>query len=182
MSWNQPTITGWTARISDDLSSVTLIDPSHIARATLRPRPGDEFTAHFSRFTRESVAERIDRYGAALRKGVPASLELADGTTGAVTDQMAGRMRRKYKRAEVTLPGRAYTLRHTSGRKATAERDGALIAELVRGRGLRSVSVTRTTHARTDHLDELILTLFEKVVVPGRSGAVDEFVSSLSGV
>ncbi|OUS96827.1 hypothetical protein [Rhodococcus sp. NCIMB 12038] len=143
MSWNQPTITGWTARINDDLSSVTLIDPSHITRATLRPGPGDEFTA---------------------------------------TDQMAGRMRRKYKRVEVTLPGRAYTLRHTSGRKATAERDGTPLAELVRGRGLRSVGVTRITHAHTDHLDELILTVFEKVIVPGRSGAIDEFVSSLSGV
>ncbi|MFC9361960.1 hypothetical protein ACFTZB_35970 [Rhodococcus sp. NPDC057014] len=182
MSWNQPTITGWTARIDGDLSSVALIDPSHLTRATLRPGPGDEFTAHFSRLARESLAERIDRYGAALRKGVPASLELADGTTGAVTDQLAGRMRRKYKRAEVALSGRAYTLRHTSGRKATAERDGAPLAELVRGRGLRSISVTRTTHAHTDHLDEVILTLFEKVIVPGRSGAIDEFVSSLSGV
>ncbi|MEN0138546.1 MAG: hypothetical protein AAGC80_25560 [Rhodococcus sp. (in: high G+C Gram-positive bacteria)] len=182
MSWKQATNTGWTVRINDDLSSVALIDPSYITRATLRPGPGDEFTAHFSRLAREPLSERIDRYGAALRKGVPASLELADGTSGAVTDQMPGKMRRKHKSAEVILPGRIYRLRHTSGRKASAQRDGAPLADLVRGRGLRSISVTRTTQAPTDHLDELVLTLFEKVIVPGRTGAIDEFVSSISGV
>ncbi|MCQ4121352.1 hypothetical protein [Rhodococcus tibetensis] len=99
-----------------------------------------------------------------------------------MTDQKPKAMRRKNKRCEVVISDRTYLFAHSSGRKATALRDGIALARMVRGRWSRATTVTRKTLAATDALDECILTVFHKVVTPGRTGAFDQVMTDLSNI
>lgn len=179
-SWQSPTDTGWSVRIAADLAAVAIFDPSGALRGELFPAVGDEFATHFSSWKRETAAERIDRYGPALRKGVPALLRLPAGPTTEVLDGKRHASRRRYKGCEVSVVGRRYRLEHSSGRKATALRDGTALAKYVRARGLRATAVTRKPLSATDDIDECVLTLFQKVILPGREGAFSEAMSMLS--
>lgn len=178
MNWKTPTATGWSVRIAEDLSAVAIFDPAGVLRGELLPAEGDAFEAHFRSWKKES---QIERYGPALRKGEPASLRLPDGSSVPVLDQIRHASRRRNKLCELTLAGRHYRLEHSSGRKAAALRDGVMLAKFTRARGLRSISVSRRSLAATTGIDELALTLFEKVILPGREGAFSEAMSALSG-
>lgn len=180
MNWKSPTETGWSVRIAADLSSVAILDPAGMARAELFPAEGDEFIAHFGRLKRETIAERIDRFGPALIKGKPATLRFPDGTAVSVLDEKRHGMRRKNKLCEVAVAGRHYRFEHSSGRKAAARRDGNELARYVRARGLRAIEVSRKSLSATDDIDECVLTLFQKVILPGREGAFGEIMSALS--
>ncbi|NRI64346.1 hypothetical protein FEZ60_02120 [Rhodococcus sp. MS16] len=180
MNWKSPTETGWSVRIAADLSSVAIFDPAGIVRAELFPAQGDEFNAHFGRLKRETIAERIDRFGPALIKGKPATLRFPDGTAVSVSDEKRHGMRRRNKLCEVAVAGRHYRFEHSSGRKAAARRDGIELARYVRARGLRAIEVSRKSLSATDDIDECVLTLFQKVILPGREGAFGEIMSALS--
>ncbi|WP_237727075.1 hypothetical protein [Rhodococcus jostii] len=128
------------------------------------------------------MADREGRDTLVFRKGYPATLRLSDGTIGTVTDQKPNAMRRKNKRCDVMVAGRAYLFTHSSSRKATALRDGVALAHMVRGRWSQRSTVTRKSLAATDALDECVLTVFHKVVTPGRTGAFDQVISDLSNI
>ncbi|WP_024794498.1 hypothetical protein [Tomitella biformata] len=179
-SWQRRTDTGWSVRIAPDLAAVAIFDPAGALRGELFPAEGEEFAAHFSRLNRETAAEAIDRYGPALTKGVPALLRLPDGTSAEVLDGKRDASRRKNKLCEVSIVGRRYRLEHSSGRKATALRDGTALAKYARARGLRATAVSRRALSATDEIDECVLTLFQKVILPGREGAFAEALSVLS--
>ncbi len=91
-------------------------------------------------------------------------------------------MRRKNKLCEVDIAGRTYLFVHSSGRKATARRDGIALAHMERGRWSARSTVARRTLTATDALDECVLTLFQKVVTPGRTGAFDQVLTDLSNI
>jgi hypothetical protein len=180
MKWKSPTDTGWSVQIAADLSSVAIFDPAGVLRGELFPASDSEFTGHFGSWKRESPAERIDRYGPALIKGKPATIQLPGVGAVSVSDGKLGAMRRRNKFCEVAVAGRRYRFEHSSGRKATALRDGTKLARYVRAHGLRSIDVSRKSFAATDQLDECVLTLFQKVILPGREGAFSEIMSALS--
>ncbi len=167
MNWKYvPTETGWFVKVADKDSTITIFDPAGIMRGTL-------------------VATSVDGINSdtlTLRKGHLAALHLPDGTMGTFLDQKPKAMRRKNKRCEVVISGRTYLFAHSSGRKATASRDGIALARMERGRWSRRNTVTRKTLAVVDDLDECILTVFEKVVSPGRTGAFDQVLTDLSNI
>lgn len=180
MKWKNPTDTGWFVRLTDAHTTVAIFDPSETLRGELIPASGDDFSSHFSRMRKESLAARIDRYGPALTKARPATLRLSDGSIGTVLDQKPQAMTRANKACDISIAGRAYCLAHTSGRKATATRDGVPLTRLIRGHRLRAIDVRRKNSTTTDELDECILTLFHKVILPGREGALSELMSYIS--
>lgn len=180
MTWQTPTDTGWSVRIAADLSAVAILDSAGVLRGELLPGAGDEFEAHFSSWKRETIAERIHRYGPALRKGVPAVLRFPDGASVTILDGRRNAMRRKNKLCEVVVVGRGYRFEHSSARRATALRDGTVLAEYVRARGLRPTGVLRRSLSATDDTDECVLAIFQKVILPGREGAFGEAMSALS--
>jgi len=51
-----------------------------------------------------------------------------------------------------------------------------------RGRWSARSTVARRTLTATDALDECVLTLFQKVVTPGRTGAFDQVLTDLSNI
>ncbi len=79
---------------------------------------------------RKSSTAEQDRSRLTFRKGRPASLRLSDGTIGTLIDQKPKAMRRKNKLCEVDIAGRTYLFVHSSGRKATARRDGIALAHM----------------------------------------------------
>ena len=102
--------------------------------------------------------------------------------SGTLIDQKPKAMRRKNKLCEVDIAGRTYLFVHSSGRKATARRDGIALAHMERGRWSGRSTVARRTLTATDALDECVLTLFQKVVTPGRTGAFDQVLTDLSNI
>ena len=183
MNWNSPTETGWFVKSSDDGLAVAILNPSGILWGELFPTPDAGIDGGPRRRGGDSpVADRDDRDTLVLRKGHPATLRLADGTIGTVTDQKPQAMRRKNKRCDVVIAGRTYLFTHSSSRRATALRDGIALAHMARGRWSRSNIVTRKTLAVTDALDEGVLTIFHKVISPGRTGAFDQVITDLSNI
>ncbi|MCE4265472.1 hypothetical protein [Rhodococcus globerulus] len=167
MNWNYtPTETGWFVKVAEEDSTITIFDPTGILRGELFPTPVDG----------------IERDTLTLRKGHPAVLRLPDGTIGTFLDQKPKAMRRRNKRCEVAIADRTYLFAHTSGRKATALRDGIPLARMERGRWSRRNTITRKSLAVVDALDECVLTIFEKVVTPGRTGAFDQVISDFSNI
>lgn len=179
MNWNSPTDTGWFVKPAEDRTAIGIFDPSGVLRGELVPADGDEGSGHVGKITPESDA---DRYAPLLRKGKPVTFRLPDGTTGTLIDQKPKAMRRKNKLCEVVISGRRYLFVHSSGRKATAFRDGTALARLVRDRGWRASTVTRKNLVAADVLDECVLTVFDKIVTPGRTGAFDQVMTDLSNI
>lgn len=183
MTWNSsPTETGWFVKPAEEGLTIAIFDPSGTMRGELFPTPVDGIASPTGRRDRESSVVADDRTTLTLRKGHLATLRLPDGTIGTFLDQKPKAMRRKNKNCEVVISGRTYLFAHSSGRKATAQRDGILLAHMARGRWSRRSTVTRKTLSAADALDECVLTIFEKVVSPGRTGAFDQVVTDLSNI
>ncbi|MDI9902370.1 hypothetical protein QM716_21170 [Rhodococcus sp. IEGM 1409] len=182
MNWNSSTEAGWSVNLAEDGSAIVIFDPSGSLYSKLFPTHTDESDRTPGSRKRESSVADQDRQVLTFRKGHPATLHLADGTIGTVTDQKPGAMRRKNKRCEVAISGRTYTFAHSSSRRATALRDGIVLAHMARGRWSNRNTVTRKTVSVTDALDECVLTIFQKVVTPGRTGALDQVMTDLSNV
>lgn len=182
MNWDSSTEAGWFVKLAEDGSAVAIFDPAGSLYGNLSPTHPDEGDrTPGRRKPKSSVADR-DRPVLTFRKGHPATLHLADGTIGTVTDQKRGAMRRKNKRCEVDISGRTYIFTHSSSRRATALRDRIALAHMARGRWSNRNNVTRKTVSLTDALDECVLTIFQKVVTPGRTGALDQVISDLSNI
>ncbi|MFE4498432.1 hypothetical protein ACFRFQ_01140 [Rhodococcus sp. NPDC056743] len=183
MTWNNsPTETGWFVKPSEEGSTIAIFDPSGIMRGELFPTPVDRIASSTGRRDRESSVVTHDRTTHTLRKGHLATLRLPDGTIGTFLDQKPKAMRRKNKSCEVVISGRTYLFAHSSGRKASALRDGILLARMARGWWSRRKTVTRRTISAADALDECVLTIFEKVVSPGRTGAFDQVLTDLGNI
>lgn len=182
MNWNSSTDTGWFVNLAEDGSAVTIFDPSGSVYGALFPTHTDEGDQTPGRRKRDSSRAARDRQALTFRKGHPATLRLSGGMTGTVTDQQPKAMRRKNKRCEVVISDRTYVFAHSSSRRATALRDGSALAHMARGRWSNRSTVTRKTVSVTDALDECVLTLFQKVVTPGRTGAFDQVISDLSSI
>ena len=89
--------------------------------------------------------------------------------------------RRREKTGRALVHGRRYAFLHTGGQGADAMRDSTQIASFVK-HGFRPHDghVSRHDHCVLDESDELILTIFEKLLRPGRPGAVADALTDLS--
>ena len=182
MKWNTPTETGWFVNLAEGGSAVSIFDPSGNVQGELIPASDDGSESVAGGRKRKSSTAEQDRSRLTFRKGRPASLRLSDGTIGTLIDQKPKAMRRKNKLCEVDIAGRTYLFVHSSGRKATARRNGIALAHMERGRWSGRSTVARRTLTATDALDECVLTLFQKVVTPGRTGAFDQVLTDLSNI
>lgn len=179
MVWREPTDTGWRVEASADIAEVRVLDPGGIVQGTLQVPPRPVFTGRFAKRQNKVTTAAFERNGPRLVTGRPVELTLPEGGGATVQDGANAATRRAKKGGTAALRGRDYRLRHVFGRKARVLRDGTEIAVLKRRGGLRSLRVARSSTAATDLTDELVLTIFEKVIKPGRSGACSEIVSAL---
>ncbi|MFF8955625.1 hypothetical protein [Streptomyces sp. NPDC014894] len=179
--WRRPTHGGWRVEADEARTRVEVIDPAGRVRATVATEPVQHFTGWFAKRQNAVVARSFETNGPSLpsRRPVPIMLHPHDERAFVSDGSADGRRRDKTGRALVH--GRGYELLHTGGQRAEATRDGTRIASFVK-HGLRAHEgdVDRDDHGTLDDTDELILTLFEKLLRPGRPGAVSDALTGLS--
>ena len=178
--WRAPTDTGWQILADPQQSEVTVVDANGAWQGRFPMQPLEVFTGRFAQRQNATTQDAFARSGPRLGWN-PVTLTLPDGTSGHVQGSRSAGNRRKNKSAHVTIRGRSYTLNHLTKARAEVIRDGVVLGTLER-HGVRSddARVSRQLRQATDTTDELVLTIFEKVVKPGRPGAIDDFFSFLS--
>ncbi|GGW23890.1 hypothetical protein [Streptomyces xantholiticus] len=177
--WRRPTRGGWRIEADDSRTRVDVIDPSGRVRASVATKPVQHFTGRFAERQNAVTSRAFESGGPSLpgREPTPVTLHPHD-EQAFVSDGRGHGHRRREKTGHALVHGRRYEFLHTGGQRADAMRDGTRIASFV-GRGSQSVS--RDDHCVLDETDELVLIIFEKLLKPGRPGAVSDFFTALTG-
>ncbi|MDL5199263.1 hypothetical protein [Streptomyces sp. ALI-76-A] len=180
--WRRPTRSGWRVEADEARTRVDVIDAAGQVRASVATEPVQSFTGRFAERMNADKSRAFETNGPSLpapaREPAPLSLRSHDDQAFVSDGAASGRRREKTGRALVH--GRRYSFLHTGGKRAEALRDGTRIASF-RKHGSRPHNghVTRTDHGVLDETDELVLTVFEKLLRPGRPGAVSDAFASL---
>ncbi|MEN8656157.1 hypothetical protein ABCR94_37705 [Streptomyces sp. 21So2-11] len=180
--WRRPTRGGWRIQADEARTRVDVMDPAGRVRASVATEPVQHFTGWFARRMNADKSRAFETNGPSLsapaREPTPITLSPHD-EQALVSDGIAnGRHREKTGRALVH--GRHYAFLHTRGKRAEAMRDGTRIASFVKhGFRLHNGHVSREDHGVLDETDELVLTIFEKLLRPGRPGAISDNLTSI---
>ncbi|MGW0333205.1 hypothetical protein ACWD0J_15255 [Streptomyces sp. NPDC003011] len=180
--WRQPTRSGWRVEADEARTRVDVIDPAGRVHASVATEPVQSFTGRFASRMNADKSRAFETNGPSLpapaREPTPISLRPHDEHAFVSDGAASGRRRDKTGRALVR--GRHYSFLHTGGKRAEAVRDGTRIASFRRHGSRPHIGhVIRADHHVLDETDELVLTVFEKLLRPGRPGAVSDAFASL---
>lgn len=181
--WRRPTRGGWRIQADEARTRVDVMDPAGRVRASVATEPVQHFTGWFAERMNANKSRAFETNGPSLpapaREPTPITMRPHD-EQAFVSDGIAnGRRREKTGRALVH--GRHYAFLHTRGKRAEAMRDGTRIASFVKhGSRPHNGHVSREDHCVLDETDEMVLTIFEKFLRPGRPGAISDALTSLS--
>ncbi|WP_159041684.1 hypothetical protein [Streptomyces aureus] len=179
--WRRPTRSGWRIDVDDARTRADVIDSVGSVRASVPIAPVQHFTGWFAKRQNAVMSRAFEADGPSLPSRGPSAISLRPHDPGAFVSDGDADGRRREKTGRAAAHGRSYTFLHTDGRSADAMRDGARIASFVKhGFGPRDGHVRRDDHLPLDETDELVLTVFEKLLRPGRPGAVSDVLTDLS--
>ncbi|MEV4330901.1 hypothetical protein AB0K02_10195 [Streptomyces sp. NPDC049597] len=161
--WRRPTRSGWRIEADEARTRVDVIDHAGRVHGSVATAP----------------VEQSGGLGPSLpgSERAPIALEPHD-EQAFVSDGKGHGHRRRKKTGHALVHGRRYAFVHTGSSRADAMRDGTRIASFRRRRG----TVSRDEHGVLDETDELVLTVFEKLLKPGRPGAVSDFFDGLTSL
>ncbi|MGK5531895.1 hypothetical protein [Streptomyces sp. URMC 129] len=179
--WRRPTRAGWRIETDETRTRVDVIDPDGQVRASVPIRPVPHFTGWFAKRQNAVMSRAFEADGPSLPTGGPSPVTLRPHGQEAFVSDGAVSGRRRDKAGSALVHGRRYAFVHTGGKSADALRDGTRIASFVKhGFGPRNGHVSRDDHGPLDETDELVLTVFEKLLRPGRPGAVSTLATDLT--
>ncbi|WP_326595544.1 hypothetical protein [Streptomyces sp. NBC_01803] len=179
--WRRPTRTGWRVEADEARTRVDVIDPAGRVRASVAIEPVQHFTGWFAKRQNAVMSRAFEENGPSLLAREPAGITLDPHDQQAFVSDGTVNGRRREKAGRALVRGRHYAFLHTGGKTADAMRDGARIASFVKhGFGPQAGHVSRDDHRSLDETDELVLTIFEKLLRPGRPGAVSEILTDLA--
>ncbi|WP_051819882.1 hypothetical protein [Streptomyces flavochromogenes] len=179
--WRRPTRSGWRIDVDDARTRADVIDAVGSVRASVPIEPVQHFTGWFAKRQNAVMGRAFEADGPSLPSRGPSAISLSPHDPAAFVSDGAADGRRREKTGRAAVHGRSYTFLHTDGRSADAIRDGARIASFVaHGFRPRDGHVSRDDHLPLDETDELVLTVFEKLLRPGRPGAVSDVLTDLS--
>ncbi|MFG2840754.1 hypothetical protein ACGFYE_37775 [Streptomyces zaomyceticus] len=179
--WRRPTRSGWRIDVDDARTRADVIDALGSVRASVPIEPVQHFTGWFAKRQNAVTIRAFEAAGPSLPTREPSAISLRPADPQAFVSDGAVGGRRGEKNGRATVRGRSYTFVHTGGQSADAMRDGVRIASFVKhGFRPQDGSVSRDDHLSLDETDELVLTVFEKLLRPGRPGAVSDLLTDLS--
>lgn len=183
-TWQRPTESGWSIGATPDRQTILVLDHAANVQASLPARLSRQSDTPTSGVGRRLREWEWSRHGPAIAVGRPVPVTLPDGGMGTVQDGHPKAIRRRAKAGAIGLRGRRYTLEHLNRREAILFRDGTELVRLRRPRWGRhpgnpvSRSFAPGVEGVLDHTDLLALTISERLLEPGRSGAVGSILSS----
>jgi hypothetical protein len=178
--WRRPTRSGWRIEADEARTRADVIDPAGRVQASVATKPVQHFTGRFAKRQNAFTSRAFETSGPSLPAREPSPITLRPHDQQAFVSDGAANGRRREKAGRAMVYGRSYTFLHTGGKRADAMRDGTRIASFVR-HGFRHhhSHVSRDDHCVLDETDELVLTIFEKLLRPGRPGAFSDFLTAL---
>ncbi|MFI1361131.1 hypothetical protein ACH4TV_47380 [Streptomyces sp. NPDC020898] len=179
--WRRPTRGGWRVEAGEARTHVDVIDPSGRVRACVATEPVQNFTGWFAKRQNAVMSRAFETNGPSLPAREPIRITLHPPDEQAFVSDGAAGGRRQEKTGRALVYGRRYAFLHTGGQRADAMRDSIRIASFVK-HGFRPHDghVSRDDHCVLDETDELVLTVFEKLLRPGRPGALSDALTDLS--
>ncbi|WP_406054567.1 hypothetical protein OG462_04240 [Streptomyces sp. NBC_01077] len=179
--WRRPTRSGWRIDVDEARTRADVIDAAGSVRASVPIEPVQHFTGWFAKRQNAVMSRAFEADGPSLPAREPNAVSLRPHDPRAFVSDGAVDGRRREKTGRALVHGRSYTFLHTDGQRADAMRDGVRIASFVKhGFRPQDGSVSRDDHLPLDETDELVLTVFEKLLRPGRPGAVSDLLTDLS--
>jgi hypothetical protein len=179
--WRRPTRGGWRIEADEARTRVDVVDPAGRVRASVATEPVQHFTGWFAKRQNAVMSRAFETNGPSLPAREPTRITLHPHDEQAFVSDGAANGRRREKTGRALVYGRRYAFHHTGGQGADAMRESTRIASFVK-RGFRphDGDVSRDDHCVLDEIDELVLTIFEKLLRPGRPGAVSDVLTDLS--
>jgi len=139
------------------------------------------FTGWFAKRQNAVTSRAFETNGPSLPAREPTPITLRPHDQQAFVSDGTANGRRREKTGRALAYGRRYVFLHTGGQRADAMRDDTRIASFVKhGFRLHDGHVSRDDHCVLDETDELVLAIFEKLLRPGRPGAVSDLLTDLS--
>ncbi|WP_217242209.1 hypothetical protein [Streptomyces sp. AC555_RSS877] len=179
--WRRPTRGGWRIEADEARTGVNVVDPAGRVRAYVATEPVQHFTGWFAKRQNAVMSRAFETNGPSLPAREPSQITLRPHDQQAFVSNGTTNGRRREKAGRALVYGRRYAFLHTGGQGADAMRDGIRIASFVK-HGFRPQDghVSRDDHCALDEIDELVLTIFEKLLRPGRPGAVSDVLTDSS--
>ncbi|NWF27339.1 hypothetical protein HW130_13835 [Streptomyces sp. PKU-EA00015] len=179
--WRRPTRGGWRVDVDETRTRADVIDPSGQVRASVAIEPVPHFTGWFAKRQNAVTSRAFETNGPSLPARTPTPVTLRPHDEQAFVSDGTHSGRRREKAGRALVHGRSYAFLHTGGQSADAVRDGTRIASFAK-HGFRPHDghVSRDDHHVLDETDELVMTLFEKLLRPGRPGAVSDILTDLT--
>jgi hypothetical protein len=179
--WRRPTCGGWRIEADETRTRVDVLDPTGQIRASVATKPVQHFTGWFAKRQNAVTSRAFETNGPSLPPREPTPIALRPQDQQAFVSDGTANGRRREKAGRAFVYGRRYVFLHTGGQRADTMRDGVRIASFVKqGLGPHNGNVSRDHHCVLDETDELVLTIFEKLLRPGRPGAVSDALTDLS--